>query len=216
MYPNPFTDAWHFVTGDTGNYNPLGNWKYILVALFWSLLAGSVVLAIKNWRADPAQRTGLHVGTWVARVLIGTMWFEAMLWKLPFSRENGLHFWMEQMAQRAAFSWHRDLVSNYFLPYFSFLNPVIFLTEFVFAVCLILGFGVRLVSVVAVLFCLHLWLGIYRTGNPAEWAWSYIFLALLHALFAIYAAGRSLGLDAILRGPSPLPHRSARLHRAVS
>lgn len=215
MYPNPFTDAWHFLTGNTGDYNALGTWKYLLVALFWGLILTSLVLAIRNWRADPAQRTGRAIGTWAARVLIGTMWFEALLWKLPFSRDNGLHFWVGQMEQRAAFPWHRDLVTNFYLPYFSFLNPIIFLTELGFAVCLIIGFGVRLVSIAAVLFCLHLWLGIYRAGNPAEWAWSYIFLALLHALFAIYGAGRSLGLDAVLRRLPP--HRSfSRLHRVVS
>jgi hypothetical protein len=40
-------------------------------------------------------------------------------------------------------------------------------------VSLILGFGVRLVSALGILFVLHLWLGIYQPGDPAEWPWSY-------------------------------------------
>ena len=219
MYPNPFSDAWNFLTGNTGDYNALGTWRYLLVALFWGLLIGSIIVAITNWREDVTQRTGRDLGTWFVRVLIGTMWFEAMLWKLPlFSPQNGLHYWMEQMAQRAAFPWHRELVTNYFLPYFNLFNPVIFLTELAFAVCLILGFGVRLVGIAAVMFCLHLWLGIYRPGVPAEWAWSYIFLAVVHGLFAIHAAGRSLGLDAALRRHSSLTNDTSgtRLYRAVS
>jgi len=32
-----------------------------------------------------------------------------------------------------------------------------------------------------------------------EWPWNYVFLAIVHVLFAVYAAGRSLGVDALLR-----------------
>src|SRR4051794_9847326 len=96
------------------------------------------------------------------RVLIGCMWFQGMLWKLPFSAENGLHYWTEQMAQRAAFTWHRDLVTNLLLPYLSLVNPLVFLAELTFATCLILGSCVRIVGVVALLLTLNLWLGIYN------------------------------------------------------
>jgi len=219
MYPNPFHDAWLFVTGQTRDYNTLGNWRYLLVALFLALIAASIVIAVKNWREDPTQRTGTALATAFMRVLIGTMWFEGMLWKLPFSRENGLYYWMEQMGQRAAFPLHRELVANVYLPYFHLLNPVIFFTEFALAVCLILGFGVRIVGVVAILFSLHLWLGIYRAGDPAEWAWSYIFLAVVHALFAVHAAGRCLGLDALLRRRSAVGYPTGgfgRLHGLAS
>src|SRR5262249_53983812 len=64
---------------------------------------------------------------------------------------------------------------------------------------LILGLGVRLIGVLGVIFVLHLWLGIYRPGSPAEWPWEYIFLAMVMFFFALHAAGRSLRLDAWLR-----------------
>jgi hypothetical protein len=48
-----------------------------------------------------------------------------------------------------------------------------------------------------------LWLGIYQPGAPAEWPWSYMFLAIVLLMFAIDAAGRSLGLDAWLRRNVP-------------
>jgi hypothetical protein len=72
-----------------------------------------------------------------------------------------------------------------------------------FTVSLMLGLGVRFAGVIGIFFVLHLWLGIYLPGNPAEWPWSYIFLAMLMFLFALYAAGRSLGLDAWLRRHVP-------------
>jgi uncharacterized membrane protein YphA (DoxX/SURF4 family) len=122
-----------------------------------------------------------------------------MLWKLPLPASSGLSYWTDQMAHRAAFGWHRELAAQVYIPYLYLFNPIIFLAELTFAVSLMLGLGVRLVSTLAIVFVLHLWLGIYQAGNPAEWPWSYIFLAIVMFLFALDAAGRSLGLDAWLR-----------------
>jgi uncharacterized membrane protein YphA (DoxX/SURF4 family) len=217
---NPFLDAWYFVTGQTSDYQALGVWRYAFMVLFVVLIAASIVIAIRNWSEDPAQRTGTDLATWIMRVLVGAMWYQGMIWKLPLFTDNGLHYWMEQMAGRAAFAFHRDLVTNVYLPYFNILNPIVFLTEFAFAVCLILGFGVRAVATVAVLFSLHLWLGIYNDRGPEdpdEWPWSYIFLAMTHAMFALHAAGRSLGLDALLRRREERAGAGgARLYRAIS
>ena len=103
------------------------------------------------------------------------------------------------MGKRAAFEVHREFVTGFLIPNLHLFGPFVFLAELAFAVSLILGLGVRLAGVLAILFVLHLWLGIYLPGNPAEWSWSYIFLAVLMFLFTLHAAGRSLGLDAWLR-----------------
>jgi hypothetical protein len=76
------------------------------------------------------------------------------------------------------------------------MQPIVFLAEISFATSLILGLGVRLFALLATAFPLHLWLGLYL--HPAEWPWNYIFLAVIMALFVAYAAGRSLGADALL------------------
>jgi uncharacterized membrane protein YphA (DoxX/SURF4 family) len=203
MPKNPFTDVWQFLTGMTDDYLALGAWRYLLVIFFLVLFVASIVVAIKNWRDDPLQRSGRHLGTWGMRVLVGCMWFEAMLWKLPLPVSGGLRFWTEQMGTRAAFEFHREFVTNFLLPNLHFFAPLVFLAELTFATSLILGLGVRLVGVLAMLFVLHLWLGIYLPGEPAEWPWSYMFLAMLLFLFALYAAGRSLGLDGWLRRNFP-------------
>ena len=201
--PNPFTDAWKFLIGAADEHVALGGWGYALAALFLALIVGSILIAIRNWREDPAQRSGTHLSTWFVRVMIGSMWFQGMLWKLPLPASGGLKFWTEQMGTRAAFEFHREFVTGILLPNLHLFGPLVFLAEFTFAVSMILGFGVRLVGVLAVLFVLHLWLGIYRPADPAEWPWSYVFLAMLMFLFSVYAAGRSLGLDAWLRRHVP-------------
>ena len=199
MPKNPLTDAWQFLTATTSDYLALGGWRFLLLALFWALLIASAIIAVKNWNEDPEQRSGHHVATWMLRVLIGCMWFEGMLWKLPLPASDGLQYWTEQETTRAAFEFHRLFVKDFLLPHLSVFGPLVFLAELTFATSMILGFAVRAVSVLAILFVLQLWLGIYRPGDPAEWPWSYIFLAMLMFLFALHAAGRSLGLDAWLR-----------------
>jgi uncharacterized membrane protein YphA (DoxX/SURF4 family) len=204
MSKNPVTDVWQFLTATTSDYLKLGNWRYLILALFWALLVASIVIALQNWREDPEQRTGKHLGTWFVRVLIGCMWFEAMLWKLPLPASGGLQYWTEQEVTRAAFELHRTFVKDFLLPNLSVFGPLVFLAELTFATSMILGLAVRAVSVLALLFVLQLWLGIYLPGDPAEWPWSYIFLAMLMFLFSLYAAGRSLGLDAWLRRHMPV------------
>jgi uncharacterized membrane protein YphA (DoxX/SURF4 family) len=203
MPKNPIVDAWQFLTATTSDYLDLGAWRYLILMLFWILVIASVLIAYRNWKEDPAQRSGVHFGTWAARVLIGCMWFEAMLWKLPLPVSGGLQFWTEQEATRAAFEFHRGVVKDFLLPYLYLFGPIVFLAELTFAVSMILGFAVRVVGVLAMVFVLQLWLGIYLPGNPAEWPWSYIFLAMLMFLFSLYAAGRSLGIDAWLRRHVP-------------
>jgi hypothetical protein len=203
---NPITDAWQFLTAATSDHVALGNWRYFMLALFWVLVIASVYLVYRNWREDPTQRSGVHLGTWVIRVLIGCMWFEAMLWKLPLPVSGGLQYWTEQESTRAAFEFHRVLVKDVLLPHLYLFGPLVFLAELTFAVSMILGLAVRAVGLLAVAFVLQLWLGIYLPGEPAEWPWSYVFLAMLMFLFSLYAAGRSLGLDAWLRRHVPAVH----------
>jgi uncharacterized membrane protein YphA (DoxX/SURF4 family) len=203
MPKNPVTDILQFLTATTDDYLALGGWRFMILALFWILMIASAAAAFRNWREDPAQHTGWHVGIAAVRFLIGCMWFEGMLWKLPLPLSDGLQFWTEQEATRAAFEFHRLFVKDFLLPHLSLFGPFVFLAELTFATSMILGLAVRFVGVLAILFVLQLWLGIYRPGDPAEWPWSYMFLAMLMFLLVLSAAGRSLGFDAWLRRHVP-------------
>jgi uncharacterized membrane protein YphA (DoxX/SURF4 family) len=196
MRTNPFLDTWLFIVSLTDVPYAEGAFKYIFVVLFLGLLAAAALIALANWRVDPTQRSRAHVAMCACRVLIGCMWFQGCLWKLPLPIADGFRYWTEQMAQYAAFGFHRALVTNVYLPYLNVINPLVFLVELSFAISLILGLAVPFFAVLATLFSLHLWLGLYQ--HPGEWPWSYIFLAVIHVQFVVCAAGRSLGLDAYL------------------
>jgi hypothetical protein len=199
--PKIFTDVWQFLTGTTGDYLHQGNWRYLMLALFWALLLASIVVAFRNWQEDSEQRTGRHLGIWLVRVLIGIMWFQGMLWKLPLPVSDGLQYWTEQESTNAAFEFHRTFLKDVVLPHMTIFGPIVFFAELVFAGSMILGLAVRLVGALAVAYALQLWLGLY--GNPAEWPWTYMFLAMLMFLFALEGAGRSLGFDAWFRRNVP-------------
>jgi len=49
--------------------------------------------------------------------MVGWMWFQGMLWKVPLPASDGLKFWVEQMGARAAFGFQRDLATNLYLPH---------------------------------------------------------------------------------------------------
>jgi TQO small subunit DoxD len=201
MPKNPITDVWQFLIGTTGDHLRLGNWRYLVLALFWALLLAGIAVALRNWQEDSEQRSGRHLGIWLVRVLIGCMWFQGMLWKLPLPVSDGLQYWTEQESTNAAFEFHRAFMKDVVLPNMMIFGPIVFLAELVFAASMLLGLAVRLVGVLAVAYALQLWLGLY--ANTAEWPWTYMFLALLMFLFALEGAGRSLGLDAWLRRNVP-------------
>jgi hypothetical protein len=60
-------DVWEFLTVAPAITFSSGAWRY-LILVFLALFIASVVIAIRNWQEDPAQRTGRHLGMWFARV----------------------------------------------------------------------------------------------------------------------------------------------------
>jgi hypothetical protein len=217
MRTNPFYDAWLFLIGLTEDHQKSGV-GYALTALFLALLIASVLIAWRNWRDDPAQRTGEHVATWFMRVMIGSMWFQGSLWKLPLPVSEPFQFWTGELANFAAFGWHRSLVTNVFLPLLPVIDPLIFLLELSLGAAFILGFLVRPMAVLGMLQAAHLWLGLYH--HPNEWPWLFVFLIFVQGSFLVHAAGRSLGLDALISRkpfrPFVEPGAIARLYRKVA
>src|SRR3984893_9471368 len=192
-------------------------------AIFWLLLLGSIAVAVHVFRTMPAQRTIEHVGNWVFRLLIGCMWWQQTLWKLPpfytdhpkqpFG-ETGLAYWMGVMGKSAAIPAQADFVNNIVLPHFYLFAPIVYGLEVLTAVSLLLGLFVRLWGVIGALQIINLWLGLYSA--PGEWPWTYFFLLLLMLIFALHRYGRRLGLDAIILARSQTRGILGRLWLAIA
>ena len=102
MRTNPFYDAWLFLTASTGEHEASGVGG-LLTLLFLALIAASIWIARRNWREDPTQRTKAHLATWVMRVMIGAMWFQGSIWKLPLPVSGGFRAAITPIGEYAAF-----------------------------------------------------------------------------------------------------------------
>ena len=208
MRTNPFEDTLEFLTEQ--------EWT---TAVFWALLIASVAIAVVALRRDPAQRTPRHLWMFASRLMIGAMWWQQTLWKLPPTYTDqedgsgGLRFWMEEMTKNAAFGAQAKFVKNVVLEHFYFFAPQVYFAEVLIAVTLILGLFSRLGAFIGALMAINLWLGLYR--SPAEWPWTYFFLIVVQIMFVVQRPGRSLGLDALLLRHGQEPYHPGLWSRIV-
>lgn len=210
---NPFSDVVKFLTGSAQDYNPFGDVRYVSVAFYLLVIAGSITVAWYNWRADPAQRSAKHVSIWLMRLVAAGMWYQGTIWKLPLPVSDAFKYWTGALEKYTSFAPHAWLVHHLLLPNIALLQPAVYALEIAFTLSLSLGIFVRFFGLAAVLFTAHLWIGLYN--DPTEWAWTYIAIMVSHGMFVASEAGRSLGLDHLLRRyPPPFALRSGALRPA--
>ncbi len=185
MRPNPVYDALSFLTKPA--------WP---TAPFWLLLLGSCVIAAMVIRQQPGQRTVRDVAIWLLRFIVGVMWWQQSLWKIP-PNYGGLIYWMKQEAAHAAIPLQGELVAHIVLPNIAVFGPLVYLTEVAIGISLMLGFCSRLGALAGVAMGVNLWLGLYSA--PGEWPWTYFFLVVIQSLFLVDPPGRSLGVDVLLQ-----------------
>ena len=199
MKHDPISDVLNFLQQPAFVSGPM--WPTVV---FWLLVLASVAIVVYAFAVVPGQRRVTHLWNWVFRFLIGCMWWQQTLWKLPpyytdhpdqpFG-ETGLAYWMGVMGKSAAIPQQADFVNNIVLPHFYLFAPVVYSLELLTAVSLMLGVFVRLFGFFGMLQIVNLWLGLYSA--PGEWPWTYFFLVLLQLMFVVHCYGRALGVDAL-------------------
>src|SRR6516165_5988980 len=211
MNPDPINDVLEFLQQPA--------WT---TGIFWLLGFVSLVTAVYAFVTIPSQRRVTHIFDWAFRFLIGTMWWQQTLWKLPPSYtdhpeqpfgETGLAYWMGLMGKHAAIPLQADFVNNIVLPHFYLFAPIVYGLEVLTAVSLILGLFVRFWGIIGALQILNLWLGLYSAQG--EWPWTYFFLLVLMLIFALHRYGRRLGFDAIILARSRSRSILGRIFLAV-
>lgn len=186
MRDNPLTDALSFLAS-TDFPKPI----------FLLLLLGSAVAAVIVWRNDATQRSVGHVGICLLRIIVGTMWWQQSLWKVPPHYDWGLIHWMQEMVAHASTQLQSTLVRDIVLPNIAIFGPLVYAIEVAIAVSLILGLATRLGALLGALMAINLWLGLYNVST--EWPWTYMFLVVLQLIYLIDPPGRSFGIDALFR-----------------
>jgi uncharacterized membrane protein YphA (DoxX/SURF4 family) len=202
MRTNPFSDGLFFLTE--------GYWA---TPVFWVVLIASLVIAALAFKGSHEQRTVDHLVRYVVRGVVGLMWWQQSLWKVPPDFE-GLRHWTEEMVKNAAFPIQARLIESIVLPNFAPFGYLIYSIEVAVGISLILGLFVRASATVGALLILNIYFGLYR--SQTEWPWTYVFLVLLMVLFAVERYGRSLGADALLAARKPPARGLARLLLALT
>jgi uncharacterized membrane protein YphA (DoxX/SURF4 family) len=207
MRTNPIADVLAFLTGPS-YHEP--SWMHFL---YWIVALTSLAVAVVAAMRVPGQLTVSHVGRFIIRFIVGSMWWQQALWKFPTDL-GGLKYWTEQMAAHAAFQFHREFVQNFILPHFTPIGVAVFFIEILIGTSLMIGLLTRLSAFGGALFIANLWLGLYQVGS--EWPWSYFFLVMLLAIFCFDDYGRSLGCDTLLRGDKTIERRVPKFIRVVA
>jgi uncharacterized membrane protein YphA (DoxX/SURF4 family) len=187
MRPNPLTDLVTFVTQP--------GWP---APALWALTVLALGIATVAWFGDPTRQTGRALGIAVLRFVMGAMWWQQSLWKIP-PNFDGLHYWMQQEVEHAAIPLQGDLITDYVLPNLDLFGPLVYGIEVAIGVSLMLGLFSRFGALLGALMAVNLWLGLYSA--PGEWPWTYGFLLIIQALFVIDPPGRALGIDAFFARP---------------
>ena len=151
--------------------------------------------------ADVPSPPGWPLGA--ARIIIGVLWFQQLLWKLPPdfgcgpAGDQGLCDWMRREIESPLIPLYADFVRAIVLPNLGILGWFVWLAEAAIAVSLLLGLFTRLGGLLGFGQAMNLLIGL--AAVPHEWYWTYLMLALFCLLFALTGAGRWLGLDGALR-----------------
>ena len=152
------------------------------------------------------------------RLAVAYLWYENLSWKNPpdfgQSDGSGLYGYTNGAVTHPVLGVWTSIIENVVLPHFALFGWFTFLTEAALAIFLALGLATRFWALVGVMQSFAIY---FTVGNlPNEWKWSYFLMAATHLAILGMAAGRTVGLDQILRPRVAGPSVLARLYRLAS
>ena len=137
----------------------------------------------------------------VVRVALGLLWIQGAGWKTPpdFGRDDGtgLFRYTSYAVEHPVlppFSW---VVENLVLPNFTVFGYLTLVVEAGLGAFLLVGLATRFWALLGILQTTAIALSVLNA--PHEWPWAYYLMLAAHLAVLATAAGRSAGLDGLLR-----------------
>ncbi len=130
------------------------------------------------------------------RIGVAFLWIENAGWKTPpdFSSLRKFTNYAVDYPVVQPFTW---LVEHLVLPNFTFFAWMTLLVEAFLGAFLLIGLATRLWAVIGIGQSLAITMSVLNA--PDEWEWSYYLMILAHVALFATAAGRSFGLDEVMR-----------------
>jgi thiosulfate dehydrogenase (quinone) large subunit len=130
------------------------------------------------------------------RILCGLLWLQNVGWKTPPDFGGVANFVNEGIEHPVLppFSW---VLENVIEPNVTLFGWGVLFLEATLAATLLLGLATRLFALVGAVQALTI--GLTVAYAPNEWGWSYWMMVAAHLLLFACAAGRTFGLDGLLR-----------------
>ncbi len=135
------------------------------------------------------------------RIGVALLWIQNASWKAPpdFGKadNNGLYVFTRfavDFPVLPPFAW---FIEHVVLPNFTFFGWLTLLTECALGAFLLIGLTTRFWAVVGIAQSFAITLSVLNAPN--EWHWSYYLMILAHVGLFATAAGRSFGVDGVLR-----------------
>jgi thiosulfate dehydrogenase [quinone] large subunit len=144
------------------------------------------------------------------RVTAGVLWLTNAGWKTPPDFSSLFNFTKGAVDHPILppYSW---LVEHQILPHIGIFGWMVLLTEAMLGAFLILGLATRFWALVGAAQAIAIGLSVALL--PGEWPWSYYLMVLVHLAIFASAAGRTWGLDELLRPVLPL--EDSRIRRLL-
>ncbi len=140
-------------------------------------------------------------GVAALRIGVALLWIQNVGWKVPpdFGEDanTGLYFFTRFAVDRPVFPPYAWFVEQVVLPNFPFFGWMTLLIEAGLGAFLLIGLATRFWAVVGLAQSLAIMLSVLNAPN--EWHWSYYLMILTHIAVFATAAGRSFGVDGVLR-----------------
>jgi thiosulfate dehydrogenase [quinone] large subunit len=146
---------------------------------------------------------GVRIGLAAVRVGVALLWVQNAGWKTPpdfganDSPVSGLRKFTGYAVEHEVFPPYAWLVDNVVLPNFTLFGWLVLLVEAALGAFLLIGLATRFWAAVGIAQTLAITLSVLNA--PEEWHWSYFLMLIAHVALLATAAGRSYGLDGLLR-----------------
>ncbi|HUG83539.1 MAG TPA: TQO small subunit DoxD [Euzebya sp.] len=135
-------------------------------------------------------------GLAVLRIVVGITWLHEAAWKTP-PEFSGLADWVSRPLEHPTLGAWNAMVEAVILPNLTQFGWLTLLVEASLGGFLIVGLATRLWAAVGVLQATAIALSVISV--PGEWSYAYYLFIAAHIALLAGAAGRSLGIDGLLR-----------------